>query len=520
MRTEKNFSWGRELMASVVVFLVALPLCMGIAIASGVPPALGLVSGIVGGLVVGSLGGAPLQVSGPAAGLAVLVWQFVEKYGLASLGWVVLGAGLIQILSGLLKLGRWFRAVSPAVIQGMLAGIGVLIFASQVHVMVDDSPRSSGILNLITIPSAIMKGLLPADGSAHHLAALVGVCSIAMIVLWSRFRPEKLKAIPGPLVAVVGATIFAAILKLPVQYVSIPDNLLSGLNVPKWNEASLLLEPGVWGAIVGFAIIASAETLLCATAVDRMHDGVRTNYDKELLAQGLGNSLCGFVGALPITGVIVRSSANVEAGAKTRYSALFHGVWLLLFIALLPVVIRWIPTSALAAILVYTGYRLVNPVAIRKLWQAGKPEVFVYAATVVGIVATDLLTGVLIGLGLALGKLLYTFLRLDISETKAEDGAIHVSLRGAATFVQLPRIAEQLDAIDESVEVHFHLGSLAYVDHAILEVVSEWQKRREGKVEIDWDQWKVRSGDRLVLPEINEEVPPPKMNRTLHPSAT
>jgi len=187
----KKVEWNREILASVVVFLVALPLCMGIAIASGAPPALGLISGIIGGLVVGFIGGAPLQVSGPAAGLAVLVWQFIEKHGLPALGWVVLGAGILQMISGALKLGRWFRAVSPSVIQGMLAGIGVLILASQFHVMMDDSPRGSGIFNLLTIPVSIYKGIFPVDGSVHHMAGAMGLISIGSIVLWTRFKPKK-----------------------------------------------------------------------------------------------------------------------------------------------------------------------------------------------------------------------------------------------------------------------------------------------------------------------------------------
>ena len=498
----KNVDWGKEFLASIVVFLVALPLCMGIAIASGVPPALGLISGIVGGLVVGFLGGAPLQVSGPAAGLAVLVYQLVEKHGLAAMGWVVLGAGILQILSGAFRLGRWFRAVSPAVIQGMLAGIGVLIFAAQFHVMVDDSPRSSGIQNILTIPESVMKGVFPMDGSVHHIAALIGVIAIAAIVLWQKFRPEKLKAIPGPLIAVVAVSIIAAVFNMPIKYVTIPGNMLEALNYPSLSDMSLFQDSSFWGAVIGFAIIASAETLLCATAVDRMHDGPRTKYDKELLAQGVGNTICGLVGALPITGVIVRSSANVEAGARTRFSAIFHGAWLLLFVVFLPFIIRWVPTSALAAILVYTGYKLVNPAAIRKLWKAGKSEVFIYFATVVAIVSTDLLTGVLVGFGLALARLLYTFLHLEIRKTESENGKrVDFALKGAATFIQLPRIAEQLESIDDSAEVRLHVASLAYVDHAILELFNDWKNRRPGPVVTEWDELTARFGNKLVLPD-------------------
>jgi len=499
----KNIAWNREFLASIVVFLVALPLCMGIAIASGVPPALGLISGIVGGLVVGTLGGAPLQVSGPAAGLAVLVWQFVEKHGLPALGWVVLAAGVLQIISGVFKMGRWFRAVSPSVIQGMLAGIGVLIFASQFHVMVDDAPRGSGITNLLTIPTSFYKGIFPVDGSVHHLAAGIGLLSIVSIVLWTRFKPQALKSIPGPLVAVVLATGIAAAFSLPIQYVSIPESLIDSLNVPKLADIGLFTSPSFLGTVLGFAVIASAETLLCATAVDRMHDGARTQYDRELLAQGVGNTLCGVVGALPLTGVIVRSSANVEAGAKTKYSAIMHGGWLFLFVALMPFLIRWIPTSALAAILVYTGYKLVNPAAIKKLWKAGKSEVFIYGATVVAIVSTDLLTGVLTGFGLALLKLLYTFLHLEIvKETDEAHKRVDFALRGTASFVQLPRMADHLESIEDDVEVHFHLGALAYADHATLELINEWRNRRSGKVVLEWDEYHARAKGKLALPEV------------------
>ena len=207
----------QDLLASVVVFLVALPLCMGISIASGMPPAAGLVSGIVGGIVIGLLSGCPLQVSGPAAGLAVIVYEIVQKQGAATLGVVVLLAGLIQVVAGLLKAGQIFRAISPSVIFGMLAGIGILIFGAQFHVMVDDKPRSDGLKNLISIPEAIYKGLFPVEGSTHHIAAYIGVATILIVVLWTRFAPKKVKWIPGALIAVAAATAISWALALPIR---------------------------------------------------------------------------------------------------------------------------------------------------------------------------------------------------------------------------------------------------------------------------------------------------------------
>ncbi|MGH9935992.1 MAG: SulP family inorganic anion transporter, partial [Blastocatellia bacterium] len=333
-----------DFMASIVVFLVALPLCMGIAIASGAPPALGLITGVVGGLVVGAIAGSPLQVSGPAAGLTVLIWEMVNQHGIAMLGAIVLLAGLMQIALGLIKAGQWFRAISPAVIQGMLAGIGVLIIASQIHVMVDDGPKGSGLDNLLSIPDAIWKGLAPMDSSSHHLAALVGVITMAVIFAWS-YAPGKLKVVPAPLVAVVIAAAVAAIFQMPIKYVEVA-NLAGAINYPTTESLSALLNPAMIGSAIAVCFIASAETLLCATAVDRMHHGPRTQYNRELAAQGVGNSICGLLGALPMTGVIVRSSANVEAGGRTRMSAIMHGVWILGLVALAPAALNLIPTTA------------------------------------------------------------------------------------------------------------------------------------------------------------------------------
>ncbi len=483
---------SQDFLASIVVFLVALPLCMGIAIASGVPPALGLITGIIGGLVVGFIAGQPLQVSGPAAGLAVMVWQLIQDFGLAALALAVFIAGLVQLAAGLAGLGRWFRAVSPAVIQGMLSGIGVLILASQFHVMLDDSPRGSGIENLLSIPEAIFKGIFPLDGSRHHMAAGIGMLTIGTILAWNKFKPAALHALPAPLVGVVVATISVIALGWPIARVDVPSSLIESFNWLSAESLPLLSSPAFWVEAIGMGFIASAETLLCATAVDRMHSGQRTDYNKELRAQGIGNILCGIVGSLPMTGVIVRSSANVEAGGKTKWSAILHGAWILLLVAVFPQILAMIPTASLAAILVYTGWKLINVEGAKRLAALGRGELLVWAATVIAIVSTDLLTGVAIGIALALGKLLLTFARLDIDVTN-EGNRYDVALRGAATFMSLPTLAERLEAIPDNSEVHFHLDKIAFIDHACIELLEDWHKRHPGVVSLETDVLRERN---------------------------
>jgi len=342
----------------------------------------------------------------------------------------------------------------------MLAGIGVLIFASQFHMMVDDSPRGSGLENLIAIPEAVWKGFMPADGSVHFQAAMVGLLTLVVMICWRPLAPRSLKVVPAPLMAVVVATLVAWWLDLGVSRVDIPASLVDAIAVPGLASLSSL-GFGVLGAGLALAFVAGAETLLCATAVDKLHDGSRTRYDRELTAQGVGNMLCGLLGALPITGVIVRSSANVEAGAKTRASTILHGVWLLVFCADVPFILSRIPTAVLAAVLVFTGYKLLNVAAIRKLAEFGRTEVLIYAATLVGIVAVDLLTGVVLGIGLSLAKVLYNVSHLEVEVREGtRPGRMELHLRGAATGVRLPRLAAALEQVPASAELHVHFDDL------------------------------------------------------------
>jgi MFS superfamily sulfate permease-like transporter len=484
-----------EALASVVVFLVALPLCMGIAIASGVPPAMGIVSGIIGGIIVGTLAGSPLQVSGPAAGLAVIVYEIVHTHGVETLGPILVLAGLIQAVAGRLSLGQWFRAVAPAVIYAMLAGIGVLIFASQFHVMVDDKPVSNGIINVITIPNAIYKGLVPVDDSPHHLAAGIGVLTLCVLIGWNWVRTKvtgPLRSLPAPLLAVSAAVAAASYFQLPIKYVEVPSEIGSFFSLPTLATFGRLSEPAILGSAFAVAIIASAEALLCAVAVDKLHDGDATDLDQELFAQGIGNTVAGFVGGLPITGVIVRSTANVESGAKTRWSAVLHGFWLLGAVALVPFLLAKIPVSSLAAILVYIGYKLVKPEVPKALLARGRGELAIYLITVFAIVATNLLEGLMVGFALSLLKLAWNFshLEVDVSGDPAVEGKIDLRLRGSGTFVGLPVLARSLNAVPAGREIHVHLEEATYVDHACFELLSDWRKQYEsrgGEVIIEWE---------------------------------
>lgn len=517
----------RDALASLVVFLVALPLCMGIAIASGAPVAAGLITGIIGGIVVGIIGGAPLQVSGPAAGLTVICVEIASKYGLAALALVVMLAGAIQLVAGLCKLGQWFRAVSPAVVHGMLSGIGVLIFSSQLHVMIDDRPRHGGLANLLSIPEAIAKGLpLPAAGDqtwphSHDWAFMIGALSILIIMAWQSFAPARWRFIPGPLLAILLVTTIAWAGSLPILYVEIPDRLVNGLT-PAWSvNMTEIAWPQLLFSAVFMAVIASAETLLCAGAVDRMSKGPATHYDRELAAQGFGNFLCGLVGGLPMTGVIVRSAANVQAGARTRLSAILHGTWLLLFVLCCGPLLRMIPTAALAGILVYTGFRLIGFHELVRLWKHERSEALIMLITIVVIVADDLLIGVLTGLGLSAFKLLLKFTRLEVRVIPApnDDSTVTVSLAGAATFLRLPILAAQLEQVPHDVDVRIKINRLTYMDEACRDLFQTWIKQREEEGQcIDIDHRRLRAAQRDTVAETETVAWPPALQSKSPPA--
>ncbi|AEV87725.1 transporter [Actinoplanes sp. SE50] len=372
----------RDLPASVVVFLIAIPLSLGIAAASGAPLLAGLVAAVVGGIVAGALGGAPLQVSGPAAGLTVIVAGAVAEFGFAGTAAIVAAAGLVQILLGISRLGRAALALSPAVVHGMLAGIGLVITLSQIHVLLGGAPHSNAWDNLRQLPGQV---------AIHHApATLLGLLTIAVLLLWPRF--VKITVLPAALVAVAAVTALAWVLGAGVVRVDLPEEPLAELITPIWPDAPLRR---ITVAVLTIALVASVESLLSAVAVDRMHDGPRARLNRELVAQGAANTLSGLLGGLPVTGVIVRSSTNVAAGARSRASAILHGVWIAVFVLFCAALLETIPMAVLAAVLIVVGVRLIDPAQIRT--HARHRELPAYLVTASGVVLVDLLTGVALG---------------------------------------------------------------------------------------------------------------------------
>lgn len=486
-----------DLPASLVVFAVALPLCVAIAKACGVPSAAGIITAIIGGIVVGLFGGGPLQVSGPTAGLIVVLVSLDGKIGLTSLGLIVLLAGAIQVLAGLLRFGQWFRAVSPAVILGMLAGIGLVLIAQQFHVTLDDRPDANALMNYFGIPRAVVDIFDGHEGhDGHTSAALIGLLTIGVLVFWKRAVPKQLQKIPAVLAAVVVASVTAMAFDLPVQRVEF-SGLASGVNLLDLSSVPALLgDSTVWQVAFTIAFLASAETLLTAAAADRMHTGPRTRYDRELTAQGFGNAVCGVLGTLPMAGVIVRTAANIEAGAKSRWSTIFHGVWMLAFVLLVPGLLRVIPLAAMAATLVLTGFRLIQFGEIRKLWTENRGEGLICVAVAAAIVGIDLLSGIILGVALSVVKLVYTFSRLRVRrQSDASGNRITLTLEGVGTFLRLPKLAAALEAVPAGAEVRLDCKRLSYIDHTCLTMLMSWEKQHQatgGKLILDWEVLKSR----------------------------
>ncbi|MFC4852439.1 SulP family inorganic anion transporter [Actinophytocola glycyrrhizae] len=449
--------------ASLVVFLVAVPLSLGIAFASGAPIVAGLVAAVVGGVVAGLLGGAPLQVSGPAAGLTVIVAETIDRFGWATTCAITVLAGVVQLLLGASRVARAALAVSPAIVHGMLAGIGVTIVLAQVHVVLGGDTQTAPVDNLIELPGQLV--------SAEGAAATVGLLTLAILLLWGRL-PVRVRAIPGPLVAVLCATVLAVVTGLSLDRVDVPADVLHLSFVPAFPD-------GDWAAfavaVITIALVASVESLLSAVAVDKLHTGPRANLDRELIGQGAANITSGALGGLPVTGVIVRSTTNVTSGARTRVSAVLHGLWVFLFVVFLAGLLREIPLAALAGLLIYIGAKLIDLGRIKEVRQHG--DLLVYLTTLLGVVGIDLMYGVLLGMGVAAVLTLRRLLWSGIRAERDGDGW-RIVVEGALAALSIPRLSSVLGSIPAGSTVTLELV-VDYLDHAAFETLSSWQQAHE-----------------------------------------
>lgn len=479
----------KDFLASIIVFLIAMPLAIGISIACGLPVYSGLISAIIGGVVVGAFSGNSLQVSGPAAGLILIITDIIATQGVEKLFLIIFLVGLMQIAFGLFSLGKWFRAISPAIIQGMLAGIGVSIFLSQFHIMLDNKPGNNFFENILDLFKVIYHSVLPFDGSRHHIACFVGILTIGTIILWERIPSKKLKVIPPALAAVILASVVAAVAHLDIiNYIEVGSNFWANVTFIKPETFTSVLGLQVILSALIITFIASAETLLTSNAIDKMCERSKTDYNKEIIAQGIGNSISGLVGGLPITGVIVRSAANINADAQTRFSTIMHGFWIVLFVTCFPQILNYIPQAALAAILVYTGYKLVDVDAAKRLYHLSKGEFAIYMITLIAILCTNLFEGILVGFGAALAKSVFKMLRVHI-KFEDVDGKFVVKLSGNIVFLQLPQLIEIFEHLPEDKDVYVCADRLHFMDHACADFIKDWQISREKlnvSTEVDW----------------------------------
>jgi MFS superfamily sulfate permease-like transporter len=476
--------------AGLSVFLVALPLCLGIALASGAPLYAGLLSGIIGGMVVAFISGSHLAVSGPAAGLTTLVAaSIVSLGGYRVFLLAVIVAGLFQLLLGLLKLGAIANYFPSSVIKGMLAAIGIILISKQIPLALGyDQPDfwTSGFLTLFSSENFFGNF----QNFNHHItrgAILITVVSLAVLIFLQLPSSKKLKVIPAPLLVVVISIItnlaftngaYSFSLK-QTQLVNIPSNVFESVSFPDFSK--LFSNTDIWkdGIIIG--LLATLETLLCIEAIDKLDKRNRvTPINRELIAQGIGNMTCGLFGAIPITAVVVRGAANVDAGARTKLSAFTHGLFLLLAILLVPFLLNKIPYASLAAILLVTGYNLSNPKLFRNMWSLGWKQFLPFAITIIVILSTDLLIGVSIGLLCSIYFIVQNNFKADYKITRRTINGIeteYIKLNSNVTFLNKVKLRKALDDVPEYSVLTIDGSECNFIDYDILEIISEYENK-------------------------------------------
>ena len=482
-----------DLPASIVVFFVALPLCLGIALASGAPLFSGLIAGIIGGIVVGSISGSKIGVSGPAAGLAAIVYLAIQDLGMQDFLVAVVLAGVFQILLGIVRAGIIGYYFPSSVIRGMLTGIGIIIFIKQIPFFfghVDAKTKGFGL-----------KDFLESLEKIETSSIIIGVVGLFILLLWNGFLSKKGKIfqiIQGPIVAVIVGIVYYITTKgggleiTDPNMVDVPifdsfESLKSQMNFPNF---AAITNPDVLITAFTIGLVASLETLLCVEATDKLdpHKNV-TPTNRELFAQGTGNIVSGLIGGLPVTQVIVRSSANINSGGRTKMSAIVHGFLLLIFVLLIPNLLNNIPLAVLAAVLFIVGYKLAKPELFVKMYQLGWKQFVPFIVTVVGIVGTDLLKG--IGMGLAVGIIIILIKSfqnshfLNIEDQSTGSNNVKMTLAEEVTFFNKGAILTELDRLPENTYLELDVRKTRYLDNDIIEILEDFAfKAKERNINI------------------------------------
>ena len=484
-----------DLPASIVVFFVALPLCLGIALASGAPLFSGLIAGIIGGIVVGILSGSQIGVSGPAAGLAAIVLAAISTLGSFEnfLMAVVLG-GVIQIVLGILKAGIIGYYFPSSVIKGMLTGIGIIIILKQIpHFFGYDADPEGDFAFFQVDGGNTFSSIINTIDNVSPRATLIAMISMGILLLWDIVLSKKSRVfqlVQGPLVVVAAGIIFYLLTRNSTTFsisaehlvsVPTPDSMSSFFGQFITPNFGAITNPQVWLTAFTIALVASLETLLCVEATDKIDTQKRvTPTNRELLAQGTGNILSGMIGGLPITQVIVRSSANVQSGGRTKISAILHGIFLLIFVVMAPGLLNMIPLSVLAAILFTVGYKLAKPALFRTMYDLGWKQFLPFAVTVFGIIFTDLLFG--IGMGLVVGVVVILIKSYQNSfflhkEDGQGSGRVKMTFAEEVTFFNKGAILKELDSLPSGTFLELDISSNRYLDHDIIEILDDFSHK-------------------------------------------
>lgn len=481
-----------DIQAGVVVFLVALPLCLGIALASGAPLFAGIISGVIGGIVVGLLSGSQLSVTGPAAGLTAIVLAAIGSLGSYEnfLAAVVLAGGL-QILLGVAKAGTISNYFPSNVIEGMLTAIGIIIILKQLPHAIGYDADNEGDFFFIENNTGhnTFSAIIDAVNFAHLGAVTVSLVSLGILIAFNKVAfLKKLKVVPGALIVVVvgialnelfkaGGSTFAIsqdhLVNLPVA--SNFDEFVGQFTLPNF---SAFVNPAVWVAAITIAVVASIETLLCIEASDKMDPLKRyTNSNVELFAQGTGNILSGLLGGLPMTSVIVRTSANINSGGRTKIATIAHGILLLVAVIAIPTLLNRIPLACLAAILLMIGYKLASPTVFKHMWKSGQYQFVPFIVTVVAVVFTDLLKGVAVGLVVSIFYILRANLKLAYffkKEQHHEGETIEIKLAQEVSFLNKAAIKQTLGHLPGNSRLVIDASDTFYIDHDVLQLIRDF----------------------------------------------